>query len=195
MFLILSLFHALRIKHDSDVEVHKYTKAVELKNSPEVREIKNGPLKVLTQIPSPMKTTENPPRAQGENIAECPVDGAHANLSQCTLIFLEKQLSSTNSNTAEAKAPSSAAQDRLPDISALLAQTVCAENHTEINTTMEYVKLAAPDDDGEDTSSEPVEAEACGQVPRITEVLSQPNTQLPPIDVVSQEEDEIFLSW
>lgn len=176
------------------MEVNEDAKAVELKNSPEVREIKNGPLKVLTQIPSPKKTTESPPRAQGENITECPVDGAHANLSQCTLIFLEKQLSSTNSKTAEAKAPSSAAQDGLPDIP-LLVETVCAENHTEINTTMEHVKLATPDDDDEDTSSEPVEAEACGQVPRITEVLSQPNTQLPPIDVVSQEEDEIFLSW
>lgn len=166
-------------------------KAVEMKNSPEVRETMNGPQKALTQTSSPRKITENSPTAQDENNSECPADGLHAKLSQCTLISPKKELSTANASAAEAAAP---ALDRIPDITTLMTQAVCAENQTEINTTTEHVKLAAPLAD-EDTSSVPVEAEACGQVPGITEVLSQPNTQLPSDAVVRQEEDEASQSW
>lgn len=169
-------------------------KAVEMKKSPEVRETMNGPQKALAQTSSPSKITENSPRAQDENISECPADGLHAKLSQCTLISPKKELSTANVSAAEAAAPASAAQDRIPDITTLKTQAVCAENQTEINTTTEHVKLAAPEAD-EDASSVPVEAEACGQVPGITEVLSQPNTQLPSDAVVRQEEDEASQSW
>lgn len=168
-------------------------KAVEMKNSPEVRETMNGPQKALTQTSSPRKITENSPRAQDENISECPADGLHAKPSQCTLISPKKELSTANVSAAEAATPALAAQDRIPDITTLMTQAVCAENQTEITTT-EHVKLAAPEAD-EDTSSVPVEAEACGQVPGITEVLSQPNTQLPSDAVVRQEEDEASQSW
>lgn len=173
----------LRNKQDNNVEAPEDIKAVELKNNPEVREIVNGPQKVLTRTPSPRKIPENPHTAQAANTTAA---AAHANLPQCTLILPEKQLSSTHFSAVEAETPSSAAADRLPDISALLAQAVCAENHTEINT-MQHINLAAPDDDGD-------EAEACGQAPGITDVLSQPNTQLPPV-VVRQEEGEMALSW
>uniref|UniRef100_H2T900 Uncharacterized LOC101065898 n=1 Tax=Takifugu rubripes TaxID=31033 RepID=H2T900_TAKRU len=98
----------IRNKHDNNVEVREDVKAVEPKNSPEVREIMNGPQKA-----------------------------------------------------------------------------VCAENPAEINT-MQHANLAAPDDDGD-------EAEARGQAPGITDVLSQPNTQLPPVEV-GQEGGEISLS-
>lgn len=169
-------------------------KAVEMKNSPEVRETMNGPQKALTQTSSPRKITENSPKAQGENISECPADGLHVKLSQCTLISPKKELSTANVSAAEAATPALAAQDRIPDITTLMTQAVCAENQTEINATTEHVKLAAPEAD-EDTSPEPVEAEACGQVPGITEVFSQPNTQLPSVAVVKQEEEEASQSW
>lgn len=169
-------------------------KAVEMKNSPEVRETMNGPQEVLTETSSPWKIPENSPRAQGENITECPADGTHVKLSQCTLISPKKEFSTANFSAAEVATPALSAQDRIPDITTLMTQAVCAKNQTEINTTTEHVKLTAPEDE-EDTSSEPVEAEACGQVPGITEVLSQPNTQLPSVAVVRQEEDEISLSW
>lgn len=173
----------LRNKHDNNVEAREDVKAVELNNSPEVREIMNGPQKVLTRTPSPRKIPENPHTAQAANTT---ADAAQANLPQCTLILPENEFSSAHFSTAEAETPSSAAADRLPDISAPLAEAVCAENHTEINT-MQRVNLAAPDDEG-------VEAEACGQAPGITDVLSQPNTQLLPV-VVRQEGGEIALSW
>lgn len=188
------VFGALRIKLENDVEVQEDVKAVEIKNSPEVRETVNGPQKVLTETSSPRKVTENSPGAQGETITECPADGTHAKLSQCTLISPKKELITANSSAAEVETPALAAQDRIPDITTLMTQAVCAKNQTEINTRTEHVKLAAPDED-EDTSSEPVEAEACGQAPGITEVLSQPNTQPPSIAVVRQEEDESSLSW
>ncbi|TNM96527.1 hypothetical protein fugu_016188 [Takifugu bimaculatus] len=172
----------LRNKHDNNVEVREDVKAVEPKNSPEVREIMNGPQKVLAPTPPPTKIPESPHAAQAANSA---ADAAHANLPQCTLILPEKPLSSTHFSAVEAEAASSAAADGRPDISAPLAQAVCAENHAEINT-MPRANLAAPDDDGD-------EAEARGQAPGITDVLSQPNTQLPPV-VVGQEGGEISLS-
>ncbi|XP_029698363.1 uncharacterized protein [Takifugu rubripes] len=172
----------IRNKHDNNVEVREDVKAVEPKNSPEVREIMNGPQKVLAPTPPPRKIPENPHAAPAANST---ADAAHANLPQCTLILPEKPLSSTHFSAVEAEAASSAAADGLPDISALLAQAVCAENPAEINT-MQHANLAAPDDDGD-------EAEARGQAPGITDVLSQPNTQLPPVEV-GQEGGEISLS-
>lgn len=169
-------------------------KAVEMKTSPEVTETMNGAQKVLTETSSPRKITENSPRAQGQNITECPADGTHAKLSQCTLISPKKELNTANFSSEEVATPALEAQDRIPNITTLMTQAVCAKNQTEINTTTEHVKLAAPKDD-EDTSSEPVKAEACGQVPGITEVLSQPSTQLPSVAVVRQEEDKSSLSW
>lgn len=170
-----------------------------MKTSPEVTETMNGPQTVLTET-SPRKITENSPIAQGQNITQCPADGTHAKLSQCTLISPKKELSTANFSSAEAATPALEAQDRIPDITTLMTQAVCAKNQTEINTTTEHVKLAAPhddddDDENENTSSEPVEAEACGQVPGITEDLSQPNTQQSPVAVVRQEEDESSLRW
>lgn len=190
-----SVFRALRIKLKNDAEVQEDVKAVEMKDSLEVRETLNGPQKVLTETLSPRKIRENSPKAQGEAVAEFPADGTHADLSQCTLISPKKELSSTNSSAAEVATPALAAQDGIPVITTPMTPAVCANNQTEINPTTE--KLAAPDDgDVEDTSSEPVEAEACGQVPGITEVLSQPNTQLPSVAVVRQEEEEeSSLSW
>lgn len=183
----------LRIKLDNNVEVQEHVKAVEMKNNSEVRETINGPQRVHTEA-SPRKITENSPRAHGENITECPADGTHAKSSQCTLFSPKKdELSAANFSAVEVASPALAAQDRNPDITTLMTQAVCAKNQTEINTTTEHVKLAAPDDD-EDTRSEPVEAEACGQVPGITEVLSQPNTQLPSVAAVGQK-DESTLSW
>lgn len=173
----------LRNKHDNNVEACEDVKAVELKNSPEVRVIMNGPQKALTRTPSPRKIPETPHTAEAANPA---ADAAHANLPQCTLILPEKQFGSTHLSAVEADTPSSAAADRLADVGALLAQAVCAENHTEINT-VQRVNPAAPDDGGD-------EAAACGQVPGITDVLSQPNTQLPPV-VVRQEGGEIALRW
>lgn len=165
------------------MEAREDVKDVELKISPEVPEIVNGPQKVLTRTPSPGKIPENPHTAQAANTT---ADAALANLPQCTLISPEDEFSSAHFSAVEAETPSPAAADRLPDISAPSAQAVSAENHTEINT-MQHVNLAAPDDDGD-------EAEVCGQAPGITDVLSQPNTQLPPV-VVRQEEGEIALSW
>lgn len=174
------------------MEAREDVTAVELKNSPEVREIKNGPLKALTRTPSPRKVPETPRAAQAANIA---ADAAHANPCQCTLILPEQHFSSALFSAVGAAAPSSAAADRLPGTSAPVAQAQ-AENHTEINP-MERVQVAAPDDHGggggADLSPQPVEAEACGQVPGITEVLSRPNTPLPP-DVMVKEEGQISLS-
>lgn len=170
----------LRNKHDNNVEAREDVKAVELKNSPEVREVMNGPQKVLTRTPPPKKIPENPQTAQAANSTAA---AAHANLPQCTLILPEKPLSSAHFSAVEAETPSSAAADRLPDISVLTAQ---AEDPTETNAT-QHANLAAPDDDGG-------EAEACGQAPGITDALSQPNTQPPPV-VVRPEGGEIALSW
>lgn len=171
-------------------------KAVEMRNSPEVGEKMNGPQNVLTETSSPRKMTANLPRAQGENISisECPADDTPAKLSQCTLISPKKELSTANLSAAGEATPALAAQDRVPDITPPMTQAVCAKNQTEINATREHVKPSAPDDD-EDSSSEAVEAEACGRVPGITEVLSQPNTRRPSVAVVRQEEAEISLSW
>lgn len=172
----------LRNKHDNNVEAREGVKAVELKNSPQVRGIMNGPQKLLTPTPSPRKIPANPHTAQAASPAAA---AAHASLPQCTLISPEKQLGSTPSplSAAEAGAPCS---DRLPDISAPLAQAAGAGSQTEINT-MQHVNLAAPDRHGH-------EAEACGQAPGRTDVLSQPNTLLPPV-VVRPEGGDIALCW
>lgn len=180
-------------------EVQEDVKAARTADSPEVREAVNGPQQVLIETSSPRKIRANSPRAQGEAVTEGPAGGAHAHLSQCTFIFPKKELSTANCSAAEAATPALAAQDGSPVISTLTTQAVCANNQTEINPTTE--NLAAPDDDDdddnddEDTSSLLVEAEACGQVPGITEVLSQPNSQPPSVAVVRQEEEQSSPGW
>lgn len=188
-----SVFCVLSIKHGKDAEVQEDVKAVEIKNSHEVRETMNGPQKVLAETSSPKKITEKSPRAQVQNMAECPAHGTHAELSECTLISPKTELSTANFRAAEPATPALDAQDRILDITTLMTQAVFAKNQTEINTTTMHDKLAPPDD--EDTSSEPVEAEACGQVRGITEILSQPNTRLPSVAVVRQEDDDSSLNW
>lgn len=190
-------FHMLRNKHDNNVEVIEEVKAVELKNSPGVPEVRNGPQKVLTRTPSPREIPENP---HAERAANPTADAAQADAPECTLIQPEGTLiqpegerASAHSSAAEAEAPPSAAEDLPPDTDAPSAPAACAENHTEINL-IQHVDLAAPDDDDDDDDGGGDGAEACGQAPGVTHVLSQPDTQLPPV-VVNQEEGEIAPSW
>lgn len=150
----------------------------------------NGLLKEevkLTAKPSPRKRTEvieNITRAQEDHKKET-VDDGQAELPECTLNSLKEE--HTDVIEPEGEDPSSAVQDKIPDISSQSAAAVCHENHVEINRTTEHTQAARDNDEG----SEPVVAEALGQFCGNTQASSLQNAQLSS----RQEIDRDSPSW
>lgn len=189
---------------------------VKVDKSPAVRETKpnytqeNGPLKEVVIQPAPpsprsmSNLKQNSTRAQ--DLKDCPADAGQAKALQCTLNPLKKeQLAAglTATNRAAEENPASV-QNSVPDISSLTAEAVYLENHTETRATTQASMLAAHSDDegeGKEATSglENIKTEASGQ---LSEVLSQPNTQLTAAvcqassdSVVSQVIDRRSPSW
>ncbi|XP_049420928.1 uncharacterized protein LOC125881692 [Epinephelus fuscoguttatus] len=196
----------------------KVEEVVQVKQIPEVAEMEpnttqeNGPLQkevIQTASPSPSKRSklmENSTRAQDEDTKDRPADSGQAELVRCTLNSLQKHATAdwevfTATNAVPEEENPALVQDRIPDSSSLTAQAVCPENHTEANTTREYITLDTAHGDDEEAGSrvsiENAAVEPSGEFCRNNEVLSVPNIQLTAaacqvssISVVRQENDK-----
>ncbi|XP_070784647.1 uncharacterized protein [Enoplosus armatus] len=193
---------------EANMKVEVKAEVVHVKQSAAVAEIEpnntqeNGPLQkevIQTATPSPSKGSElkeNPTRAQGEDMNDCPADSVQAELLQCTLNCLQTEHATADWEvfTATNAAPR---QDKIPDSSSLTAEAVCPENHTETNTR-EHITLDTTHDNDEEAGSkvtiDHAVVEPSGAFSQNNEVLSVPNTQLTAaacqlssISVVSQE--------
>uniref|UniRef100_A0A8P4K4Q7 OTU deubiquitinase with linear linkage specificity a n=2 Tax=Dicentrarchus labrax TaxID=13489 RepID=A0A8P4K4Q7_DICLA len=188
-------------------------KAVQVKQSPEVGDSEpnntqeNRALQEVVKqkaTPSPRKGSEpeeNSSRAQDEDAKNRPAGSEEAELLQCTLNSPQKAAADWQvfkaTNAAPKEENPASTQDKIPDIASLTAETVCPENHTEINTTSEHITLANAHDNDEEAGSEVTAdstvAEPSGEFPQNNEALSAPNTaacQVSSISVVSQEIDK-----
>ncbi|XP_032359531.1 uncharacterized protein LOC116672062 [Etheostoma spectabile] len=168
----------------------KVEEAVQVKQSPEVAEMKrnnieeNGPCqKAVLQTATPSsskksKLKENSTRAEDNSVKDRLAFSGQAELLQCHCYSPQKEHTTAVSEASKEENP--ALQDQIPDSSSLTAEAVCPENHTETNPTREHNTLVTTHDEevGSKVTIENNVFEPSGESSQNNEVLSVPKTPL-----------------